>query len=196
MTDPAGSKPRKYLLYAATVIATVVSSFLCTSCNRNGKQLGKAVTNRDSVSVMSTRGVDMLISENGIVRYHVITESWDIYDKMKRPFYSMEEGILLEILDSAMQVESSIIADTAYYYMNEELWELRRNVHAENVRNEKFDTHLLFVNNRTNRMYSDSLIRIDQENQTIIGRGFESNNNLTEYTIRQTEGVFPVSDEE
>lgn len=182
-------------MYAATVILAVVSSFFCFSCKDNGKQYGQAITSRDSVSVMTTRGVDMYISENGIIRYHVIAEEWKVFDKMKPPFYSMEQGVYLEILDSVFQVESSLVADTAYYMMETEVWELRKNVHAENVKKEKFDTNLLFVNNKSNRMYSDSLIRIQQDKQIIVGHGFESNSDLTQYTIRKTEGVFPVKDE-
>lgn len=194
MNSSTGFKPMSYM-YAATVILAVVSSFFCFSCKDNGKQYGNAITSRDSVSVMTTRGVDMYISENGIIRYHVIAEEWKVFDKMKPPFYSMEKGVYLEILDSVFQVESSLVADTAYYMMETEVWELRKNVHAENVKKEKFDTNLLFVNNKSNRMYSDSLIRIEQEKQIIIGHGFESNSDLTQYTIRKTEGVFPVKDE-
>ena len=43
-------------------------------------------------------------------------------------------------------------------------------------------------------MYSDSLINIKQDKQIIIGRGFESNTSMTQYTIRKTEGVFPVTE--
>ena len=194
MNCSTGSKPMSYM-YAATVILAVVSSFFCFSCKDNGKQYGDAITSRDSVSVMTTRGVDMYISENGIIRYHVIAEEWKVFDKMKPPFYSMEKGVHLDILDSLFQVESSLVADTAYYMMETEVWELRKNVHAENVKKEKFDTNLLFVNNKSNRMYSDSLIRVQQDKQIIVGHGFESNSDLTQYTIRKTEGVFPVKDE-
>ena len=182
---------RKYL---ATVILAVVSSFLCLSCGNRDKQLGPAVTSRDSTSVITTRGVDMLISENGIIRYHVIAEEWEIYDKMNPPFYSMKQGVMLEILDSLMEVESMIVADTAYYMIDDEIWHLIKNVHAENIQNEEFDTPELFVNNRSNRMYSDSIIHIKQEKQIIVGHGFESNTSLTEYTIRKTEGIFPVTE--
>jgi LPS export ABC transporter protein LptC len=194
MIQTTGLEPMRYKTYLATVIMAVVSSFFCLSCGNKDKQLGTAITNRDSTSVITTRGVDMLISENGVIRYHVIAEEWKIFDKMDPPFYSMEQGVLLEILDTLMQVESTLMADTAYYMNNEELWRLRHDVHAENVNKEEFDTQELFVNNRNNRMYSDSLIRIKQEKQVIIGHGFESNSNLTEYTIRKTEGVFPVTD--
>ena len=183
-----------YRTHLATVILAVGASFFCLSCSTRDKQFGPAVTSRDSTSVITTRGVDMLVSENGIIRYHVIAEEWKVFDKMDPPFYSMEQGVLLEILDSLMQVESMLEADTAYYMINEEKWHLRHNVHAENIQNEEFDTQELFVNNRSNKMYSDSLIRIRQDKQIIVGRGFESNSSLTEYTIRKTEGVFPVTD--
>ena len=194
MIYTTGPEPMRTRMYLATVILAVVSSFFCLSCSNKDKQLGPAVTSRDSTSVITTRGVDMFISENGIIRYHVIAEEWKIFDKMKPPFYSMEQGVTLEILDSLMQPESMLRADTAYYMMESKIWHLRHDVHAQNIKNEEFDTQELFVNNNTDRMYSDSLIRIKQDRQIITGHGFESNGNLTEYTIRRTEGVFPVTD--
>jgi LPS export ABC transporter protein LptC len=194
MTYSIGSEPRKNRTYLATVIMAVVSSFFCFSCGDRGKQLGAAITSRDSTSWVTTMGVDMLISENGVIRYHVIAEEWKIFDKMDPPFFSMEQGVYLEVLDSLMQPESTLRADTAYYMNESKLWHLIHNVHAENIKNEEFDTQELFVDNRTDKMYSDSLINIRQDKQIIIGHGFESNSNLTEYTIRHTEGVFPVTD--
>ena len=194
MTPDTGLGPMNYRTYLTTVFIAVVMSFFGLSCGNKEKQLGEAVTNRDSTSVMTTRGVDMYVSEEGIIRYHVIAEEWKIFDKMKPPFYSMEQGVLLEILDSLMQVESMIEADTAYYMIDDEIWHLRHDVHAENVQQEQFDTQELFIDNRRDRMYSDSLICIKQEKQMIVGHGFESNGNLTKYTIRKTEGVFPITE--
>ena len=194
MIHTTGFKPMIKTTYLATVILAVVSSFFCLSCGNKDKQLGPAVTSRDSTSVITTRGVDMYISEGGIIRYHVIAEEWKIFDKMKPPFYSMEQGVFLEILDSLMQPESKLKADTAYYLIDDKKWHLIHDVHAENIKNEEFDTQELYINNHTDRMYSDSLIRIKQDKQIIVGHGFESNSNLTEYTIRKTEDVFPVTD--
>jgi LPS export ABC transporter protein LptC len=136
----------------------------------------------------------MLISEEGVIRYNVTAEEWKVFDQMKPPFNALEKGVRLELLDSLRQVESMIEADTAYNYYDQDLWELRHNVHAENIKKEKFDTQLLFWDNRKGLIYSDSLIRIEQDKQVIIGHGFESNNNLTDYTIRRTEGVFPIQE--
>lgn len=194
MTHATGLEPMKYRTYLTTAVIAVVMSFFCLSCGKKEKQLGPAVTNRDSIATITTRGVDMYISENGMIRYHVLAEEWDIYDLIKPPFYSMEKGVFLEVLDTTMQVESTLEADTAYYFTDEELWQLKSNVHAENIQKEEFDTQELFINNKEDKMYSDSLIHIKQEKQILVGHGFESNANLTRYSIRKTEGVFPVTE--
>jgi len=187
---------KRYLIGAATVLIAVAMSFFYTSCSGQGKQYGNAIMRRDSTAVMVTRGVNMLISENGVVRYRVIAEEYSVFDSLVPPMNALEKGLKLELLDSLMQVEAWIEADTAYNYYDKARWELRHNVHAQNVKNEKFDTQQLFWDDRSGLIWSDSLIRIEQADQIIIGHGFESNSNMTEYTIRKTEGVFPIKDEE
>ena len=44
------------------------------------------------------------------------------------------------------------------------------------------------------KVYSDKFIRISQEDKVITGYGFESDQNLTEYQIKNTTGVFTVED--
>ncbi len=190
----AGSKTVRIIFVRTAACLAVVLSCVCISCHGSGKQYAAAITNRDSSSFVTTYGADMLISENGTVRYHVIAEEWMMFDKMDPPFWSLNKGVYLEIYDSLMQVESILRADTAVYFNHRGLWQLRNNVHAENIDNEQFDTPELFINNSAHRIYSDSIIKISQTDRVLTGVGFESNTNMTEYFIRHTQGVFPVSE--
>ena len=194
MAQDSGLKPLSNELCMATVLVAVVLPFLCLSCGNKGKQFAEAITSRDSVSVMTTYGVDMLISENGAVHYHVTTDEWMVFDRMKPAYYSMEKGVYLEVYDSLMQVTSTLRADTAYYYIDNEIWKLIGNVHAQNVNDDVFDAPLLFMDNRTNRIYSEDSISIRQPDRVLKGKGFESNGNMTEYFIRHTTGIFPIRD--
>lgn len=178
----------------AAALLAVAMPVLFSACSGRNKQLGEAVTNRDSTAIMTTRGISSLISENGLVKYQIIAEEWKMFDQAKPPYQAFEKGAYLEVYDSAMAVTSSVVADTAYFYENSKIWELRGNVHADNVDKEQFDTPLLFWDQRKELVYSDSLIVIRQEKQVIKGRGFESNQDFTRYTIRKTEGIFPVEE--
>lgn len=111
------------------------------------------------------------------------------------PYWAFEKGVYLEKFDSIFQVEASIKADTAYFFNKEELWKLMGNVHIQNLKGEQFDTELLYWDQRAQRIYSDEFIRIEQPDRIITGHGFESNQQMTVYTIRKPEGIFYVDEE-
>ena len=157
-------------------------------------KLAEAITERDSLPSMKTLGVTTLISDSGITRYKIITEEWEIYDNKNPPYWAFEKGVYLEKFDSLFHIDASIKADTAYYYEKKKLWELRSNVHIRSQRGDKFDTDLLFWDEKQERVYSDKFIRIEQEDKIITGYGFESNQQMTEYQIYNNTGIFTVED--
>ena len=44
------------------------------------------------------------------------------------------------------------------------------------------------------KVYSDKYIQIEQEDKVLRGYGFESNQDLTEYEIKNTTGIFTIED--
>lgn len=169
--------------------------FLLPSCSHKKQLTTDAITNRDSVAVMVTHDVSTYISDSGVVRYKIITDEWKVFDRLNPSMWSFEEGIYLEKFNNDLNIEATILADTAYYYDKLELWELRGNVHIENEQDEQFDTQLLFWNQKTKKVYSDLYIRIRQQKRIITGIGFTSNQDFTNYTIKQTQGIFPIKEE-
>ena len=167
---------------------------LFPACSGKDKNLAEAITERDSLPSMKSLGVTTLISDSGITRYKIITEEWTVFDKKNPPYWAFEKGVYLEKFDSLFRIDASIKADTAYYYEKKKLWELRSNVSIRNLKGDKFDTELLFWDEKKEEIYSDKYIRIEQEDKTITGYGFESNQELTEYQIRNTTGIFTVED--
>lgn len=177
------------------VLGAMVMLLLFSSCSGKKKELGDAIIERDSMAVMDTRGVTTLVSDSGVTRYRINTEEWLVFDRKNPPYWAFEKGVYLEKFDSIFQVEASIKADTAYFFNKEELWKLMGNVHIQNLKGEQFDTELLYWDQRTQRIYSDEFIRIEQPDRIITGHGFESNQQMTVYTIRKPEGIFYVDEE-
>lgn len=177
------------------VFGAMVMLLLFSSCSGKKKELGDAITERDSMAVMDTHGVTTLVSDSGVTRYRINTEEWLVFDRKNPPYWAFEKGVYLEKFDSIFQVEASIKADTAYFFNKEELWKLMGNVHIQNLKGEQFDTELLYWDQRTQRIYSDEFIRIEQPDRIITGHGFESNQQMTVYTIRKPEGIFYVDEE-
>ncbi|MBR4922117.1 MAG: LPS export ABC transporter periplasmic protein LptC [Bacteroidaceae bacterium] len=188
------SKTYIRIINITAAFCAAVMFVLFPSCSGNRKNLADAISENDTLPTMSSLGVTTLISDSGITRYKIVTEEWVINDKKTPPYWAFEKGVYLEKFDTLFHIDASIKADTAYYYEKKKLWELRSNVQIQSQRGDKFETELLFWNEKEEKVYSDKYIRISQEDKVITGYGFESDQNLTEYQIKNTTGVFTVED--
>lgn len=176
-------------------LAAIVMLLSFSSCDGKAKAIGDAITERDSLPMMQTMGVTTLISDSGVTRYRVNTEEWLVFDRKKPSYWAFEKGVYVEQFDSIFNIEASIKADTAYYYDKERLWKLIGNVDIQNRKGERFNTELLYWNEATQKVYSDKFIRIEQPDRIITGHGFDSNQQMTVYVIRNIEGIFYVEDD-
>lgn len=180
-----------------STLSVLIWSFILLTCIpacSKHKEMAKAIKEEDSIPDMKTLGVTTLISDSGLIRYKIITAEWLIYNRVDTPFWAFEKGIYLEKFDTLFHIDSSIKADTAYYYEPKKLWELKGNVHIRSQRGDKFDTQLLYWNQREEKIYSDKFIRIEQPERILTGYGFESNQQMTEYRIYNNTGVFTVDE--
>ena len=188
------SKTHISIINITAAFFAAVMFVLFPSCSGKGKNLADAISENDTLPTMNSLGVTTLISDSGITRYKIVTEEWIINDKKNPPYWAFEKGVYLEKFDTLFHIDASIKADTAYYYEKKKIWELRSNVQIQSQRGDKFETELLFWDEKKEKVYSDKFIRISQEDKIITGYGFESDQNLTEYQIKNTTGIFTVED--
>lgn len=197
MSSEKKTKSHLILLNITVAAWAAVMFILFPACSGGEKNMAEAITERDSLPSMRTLGVTTLISDSGITRYKIITEEWEIYDKKNPPYWAFEKGVYLEKFDTLFHIDASIKADTAYYYEKKKLWELRNNVHIRNLKGDKFDTHLLFWDEKEEKIYSSKPIHIEQADGTIINGqyGFKSNQQLTDFEVYNSSGVILVEND-
>ena len=177
------------------VSSLVLLTMFFSSCgSKDITQNGDAVP-REQIAVLLTDSVSTLISDSGITRYRIEAPQWLIFDRTDPPYQEFPKGIYLEQFDSDLSVQASLKADYAYYDEKAQHWRLTGNVHALNRKGEQFDTPELNWDQQTHRIYSDSTIHITREKSIIEGVGFDSNEEMSKYTILHPTGVFPIEDE-
>jgi len=183
---------RKSLFIASGILLLAITFVACHENEISETQMPKE---RALLPVLTTDSVSTLISDSGITRYRIEAEEWLMYDKTDPPFQEFPKGIYLEQFDEDLTVQASLKADYAYYNENMQIWVLKGNVHALNRKGEQFDTPELNWNQQTHRVYSDSTIHITRETSIIEGVGFDSNEEMSKYTILNPTGVFPIDEE-
>lgn len=149
-----------------------------------------ATSDKDSPTMVTTN-VNSYVSDSGVTRYHLVTDLWLMFDNAEEPYWFFPYGLHLEQLDDSMQVAATVVADSARYLSREKLWRLDGNVRMRNVDGDKFLTQQLFWNQLTHKVYSDSFVHIERTGRILEGYGFESNEQITAYTLHNPTGIFP-----
>ena len=192
-----------------SIVIVMVTMLIFPSCHRKEVKLRMdAINDRAAMPVLDAQEITTLISDSGVTRFRITARQWLVYDKAKPSYWEFPEGIYLEQFDRMLNTAATLRSDYAYYDDQAEIWHLTGNVYATNVNGEQFETPELFWSQKEERVYSDSSITItqpptpaaiqakgDSARGTIIkGIGFESNQEMTKYTIRRPTGIFPIDD--
>ena len=177
-----------------TAFLAVVVLILHISCKKDTRGTIPSFEHPDSVAIMSTYGVNTVISDSGHICYNIDADEWLVYSKRQPPYWAFEKGLYLEKFDTLMIVEATIKCDTAFYFNELKLWKLIGNVSIKNPKNQHFYTDLLYWDQNEELIYSDAYIRVEQEDQITEGIGFSSNQDLSVWQIRNTKGIYTVED--
>lgn len=167
---------------------------LLGSCEERKEHTAPAIHDRDSVSMMTSYGVNTLISDSGVIKYKIVTERWDV-NTIKQPTrWTFERGIFLEQFDEKFHVEGYINADTAWYYDQLKLWKLRGRVHIRNVNGLVFDSEELYWDGIKHEFYSYCFSKVVTPERTMEGTYFRSDEHMARYEISNSVGSFQSED--
>lgn len=175
-------------------------SLLCLfACEEKIDHSAPAVNERDSASMMVSWGVNTLISDSGVMRYRMIAERWEVNTVKNPSFWFFDKGLVLEEFDPQLHVQAYITCDTAWYYDQLRIWELRGNVHIRTNDGTRFSSEELYWNQFNHKLYSYKFSTLTTKDSHMEGTHFESDEpdnggNLNHYLIDNTKGYFKASD--
>jgi hypothetical protein len=167
---------------------------LTVACEQPREHTAPAIHERDSVSMMTTYGVNTLISDSGVIKYRIVTERWDV-NTIKQPTrWTFERGIFLEQFDEKFHIEGYIYADTAWYFDQIKLWELRGRVRIRNVNGLVFRSEELFWDGLKHEFYSHKYSRVVTPERELEGTYFRSDEHMLHYEVTNSVGSFQSED--
>lgn len=172
------------------LLTLFVSSLI--SCQEAVEHTAPAI--RDSASVMTTLGVNTLISDSGVIKYRIVTERWDV-NEIKHPSrWTFDKGLFLEQFDENFHIQAYIQCDTAYYYDQLHLWELRSRVRVLTKDGLRFSSQQLYWDEQKHELYSYTFSRLVTPERTLQGSFFRSDERMTHYIVTNSRGSFQSSD--
>lgn len=164
------------------------------SCEERKEHIASAIRDRDSVAMMTSYGVNTLISDSGVIKYRIVAERWEVNIVKNPSKWTFDKGLFLEQFDEKFHVQSYIQCDTAYYYDQLRLWELRSRVRILTKSGVRFSSEQLFWDERSHELYSHVFSHLVTPERELQGSYFRSNENMTKYFVSNSKGSFEKSD--
>ncbi len=164
------------------------------ACSQPQEHTAAAVNPEDSVSMMTSYGVNTLISDSGVIKYRIVTERWDVNTVRQPSRWEFMKGVFFEQFDEQFHVQAYIQADTAWYFDQQRLWKLRGRVNLRNIDGLIYTSEELYWDGIRHEFYSNVFSRLVTPERTMEGTYFRSDENMTRYTVSNSEGSFLASD--
>ena len=181
-------------LISAAVLWGVL--ILLSACGEEAKEhTAAAIRDRDSVSMMTTYGVNTLISDSGVIKYRIVTERWDVNVIRQPNRWEFMKGIFFEQFDEQFHVQAYIQADSAWYFDQMKLWKLRGRVRIRNINGLLYQSEELFWDGLRHELYSNVFSKVITPERTLQGTYFRSDERMTYYTVSNSVGSFIPEDE-
>ena len=176
------------------IIICVLLALFVSACQEAVEHTAPAIRDRDSASVMTSWGVNTLISDSGVIKYRIVTERWDV-NAVKHPSrWTFDKGLFLEQFDEKFHIQAYIQCDTAYYYDQLHLWELRSRVRVRTKEGLRFTSEQLFWDESRHELYSYVFSRLVTPERTLQGSFFRSDERMPHYLVTNSRGSFQSTD--
>ena len=174
--------------------ALLCLALLCAACSANDGHTAPAINDSDSMAMMTSYGVNALVSDSGVIKYRIVTEQWDVNTAVNPPRWLFEKGILLEQFDQKYHVESYIQCDTAYYYTSLRKWHLRGRVRIITKDGLRYLSEELIWDEGKHELSANCYSQLITPERQLEGNYFRSDERMSTYYISNTKGSFERGD--
>ncbi len=176
------------LRFAALVCGAAFLFYGCT----NDIEVIKAFSSPETLPSIHIVNYETTFTDSGIVRFYMKAPELKRFETDNEPFDEFPQGLYLVKYDNNRRVVSSISARYAKRFIREKKWEAKNDVVAVNAIGDTLKTEQLILDEQEEKIYSEQYVRIVRPDQIITGIGFESDQSMESWRIKNPRGTIYV----
>lgn len=179
----------KNIRIAVLVLGTAI---LFYACSDNEIDKIQAFVSPEDLPVQEAINFETLYTDSGQIRFSLKTPKLLRFENDGKAYIEFPMGVELVKYDEKQNIISTITADYAKQFEKESKWEAKNNVVVTNIDGDTLKTEHLIWEEKTEKIYTEEFVKIIRENQTITGLGLTSDQNMTNWKIKNVKGILYV----
>ena len=175
-------------------VVGILMFLILAGCQNQVEHTAPAIRPQDSVAMMTSYGVNTLVSDSGVMKYRIVTERWEVNTSKNPSLWIFDKGLLLEQFDEKFHINSYIQCDTAYYFDQERVWKLYGRVRILTKDGLRFTSEQLTWDENKHELSSHVFSKLVTPERTLQGSYFWSDERMTRYFVSNSKGSFEKDD--
>lgn len=175
-------------------VVGILMFLILAGCQNQVEHTAPAIRPQDSVAMMTSYGVNTLVSDSGVMKYRIVTERWEVNTSKNPSLWIFDKGLLLEQFDEKFHINSYIQCDTAYYYDLQKIWKLYGRVSILTKDGLRFNSEQLTWDQNKHELSSNVFCKLVTPERTLQGSHFWSDEKMTRYYVSNSKGSFEKGD--
>ena len=186
---------RSFLKFKKARLLVLLSiSMLIFSCENKIDVIPKS--DLLTLPTLTVKDFETVYTDSGRLQLVMSSPLMEEYDNKETPYYEFKSGIKVTFYDGKEIPTGYVTSKYAKYTKSNSLWELRDSVVVVNAGNDKLETEVLYWDETKNLIYSDRFVKITNEDQIVLGTGFESDPRLNKRKIKKVSATIYLKDQE
>lgn len=145
---------------------------------------------------MTAKDFETVLLDSGQTTLIMRSPLAESYDNEKEPYTEFRFGLKVDFYEGKKYISGSVSSKYGKYFKNTNLWELKDSVVVVNENKDMLETEVLFLDLEKDFIYTDRFVRITNEDQIVMGTGFESDSKLAKRRIKKVSATIYLPDEE
>ncbi len=164
--------------FSIDIKSFLLSSLFLLSCS--AKEKAKPVIYDGPLR--QAENITMHYAEKEKVKVILRAKKFNEFNNGDREF---PEGIYLEFYDETGKMTSTLRANTAFYFKQENKWRGRGKVEVVNMeKGQQLNSEELFWMPATKKIFTDKFVTITDQKDVLYGTGLQADQDLSHYTIK------------
>lgn len=180
----------KYLLQNSFILIFIAF----TACNEADVKKVEALTRNTNLPVETAKNVEFTFSDSAILKARIITPCTERY-ATERPYLLMPKGLNVTFYDNQGTANAFMRADYGIRYLNDYIIEVKKNVMVVNLKGDTLTSEHLIWDERKEKVYSKTFVRVKTADEIIKSEGFESDPYFSHYTFYNIKGIISLKEE-
>ncbi|MEX2336293.1 MAG: LPS export ABC transporter periplasmic protein LptC [Fulvivirga sp.] len=173
------------------LLISILILFSLSACEKLGEKPGELEPYTGPLQ--EAEDLELYYSESATVKVKLVTDKLLEFENGNREF---PEGLYMEFYDENGKMTTTLKANEAIYFKEEDKWRGRGDVEIKSIENnQELKTEELFWEPDKEEMYTDKFVTITLPDQVLYGTGLTAKQDFSSYEITKPEGVFYLEDE-